>query len=122
MLDIVKADDIDFVRFFKLPVLETWWTGYCIKKGKLVKAIGGVVFGDDGRYFAFMDLRGAGRQPLVFRRVWRFLREELTPEGIEELYVMCDESYPQASRFLERLGFKPTDEFIGEERVWVWRT
>jgi len=121
MPEITKASDTDFIRFFKLPGLETWWTGYCVKDGKLVKAIAGVVFGDDGRYFAFMDLRGAGRFPLVFRRIWRFLNHELQEHGVEELYAVCDEAYPNARKFLDRLGFEETSEVIGKDKVWIWR-
>lgn len=119
--EISKATDEDFVRFFKTPKLETWWTGYCIREGGLVRAIAGVLFADDGRYFAFMDLGKVGRYPLVFRRIWRFLEEELESEGIDELFTMCDERYSRARVFLKRLGFKQTDELVGDERIWVWR-
>jgi len=119
--EIHDADDTDFARFFKTQAPATRWRGKCIRKGDLVKAMAGVVLSDDGRYFAFMELRGAGRFPLVFRRVLRFLENTIEDFEIDEVFAFCDDRYPRAHQFIERLGFVKTEEEHDQGKVWRWR-
>jgi len=120
--EIVDATDLDFARFFKTGTPDRWWKGQCIKKGSLVKAIAGVIEADeDGRIFVFMELRGIGRYPFMFRRVLRFILNVAEEHDIEEMFAFCDQRYPRAHEFLSRLGFKETTEEIDNQRVWIWQ-
>ena len=87
----------------------------------MVRALAGFVKSDDGRYFGFMDLQKSGRYPLILREFKWFLRALPQDHGINQLHVLCDETYPRAASFLSHLGFTQTDEIIEEQKVWKWQ-
>lgn len=120
MAEIVDATDMDFARFFKINPPNSHWFGKSMKDGRLVKAMAGAVQIEDGRYFGFMDLKGAARYPLIFRVFKRFMDD--MPHGITELFVACDTGYRNSDVFLSRLGFRQTDEMLGDLKVWKWQT
>lgn len=119
--EVQQASDTDFIRFLKMTAPPPWWRGKCIKKGTLVKAMAGVLLSDDNRIFVFMDLRGTGRFPFVYRHALRFLHEVSEEVGGDAIHALCDENYPQARNFMIRLGFEKTDEEMNDERVWKWQ-
>jgi hypothetical protein len=117
-VEIRPAVRADFVRFVGRPPPERWG-GMAANIGKLVVGVGGVCLWEDGRWWAFLDAAPVARTPARFHRTaLRYLRSL----DIEELFVACDERFDKASAWLERLGFKETNEEMNGCKVWIRKT
>ena len=113
------ATHIDAQRYYG-GNLANPWQGKAVKRGRLVMGIGGVAVLDDGTFMAFLDLAESAKKPMVFRHVWRFLKE-LEKKGIGPVFAASDISVPRAEEFLKRLGFVATKSLSAKgERIWVW--
>jgi hypothetical protein len=78
-----------------------------------------IVIGDKGRAFLSLEITDRLRRfPKFMHRTAR----QLTEAGVSqlgELYAIESAKEPGAGRWLQRLGFVPTDEMIGGERVYA---
>lgn len=114
-VSIRRATVADYMAFFhgELPS----WTA--VHNGEVV-AMGGFVERSN-RCFAYFNVKQGGVSPAVgatvFRAVLRHLR---AVKG--SVYVTCDAlEFPGAERLLRVLGFKPTEEWDNNMRVWLCR-
>ena len=77
-----------------------------------------IVIGVGQRPFLSLEITDELRRfPVFMHRTAR----DLTAAGVSqlgELYAIESASEPGAGRWLQRLGFAPTEEFIGGERVY----
>lgn len=120
-LDVVSLDEREFARFYKvdpstiLPVL-----GVAAKRGSLTIGAGGVVHGNDGRVWGFLDILPGRAPKTTLRILLRFLRDRAA-DGIKEIRVTRDASLSTSGPLLMRLGFTKTDETYEDKEVWIWR-
>lgn len=111
------ATELDFFKMFGMGYSD-YWKGMSLKVGSYVVAIGGYTVTEDGKVYCFIDIGSPiARTPILYRRAIRFL-DQMKQDGIEETFTICDQSKPNAERFLLRLGFTPTDDFQSGFRVW----
>jgi len=89
------------------------------------------------RHFAFFriadDARGAllkTKAPLFVARIVRDALKTVTSGGIDEVFVLCDESFPRAREFLSALGFRRAERMafdlisieVGTKMdIWVYQ-
>lgn len=86
-----------------------------------ILGVGGVAFLPDGRKMAFTELTPeARRHPVALHRAALRIIDMARASGISELIATSDMARsPAARRWLERLGFKPSEGPDGE--LWIWR-
>lgn len=78
-----------------------------------------IVIGDKGRPFLSMEMTDALRR---FPKFMHRTAKQLTDAGVSQLgalYAIESQKEPGAGKWLHRLGFVPTDELIGGERVFA---
>jgi hypothetical protein len=80
-----------------------------------------IVIGIGGRPFLSLEISEELRRfPVFMHRTARRL-VEIGVSQLGDLYAIEDTDEAGAGRWLERLGFVPTEEFIEGERVYSWR-
>ena len=114
MQGVVDATDDDVARFYRSIQFHGDWTARCIRKGRLVAAMGGVMEIEPGVWFGFIDLPAHLRGPMLYRHTVKVLNEAKA-KGARVIRAVCDTDIPRAEAFMRRLGFRPTDE-----GVWEW--
>jgi hypothetical protein len=84
-----------------------------------IAGIGGVMFLPNGTPAAFMQASDAVRthKMALHRGAVRFFRE-LSRSLRRPIAAFPDEEIEAAPRWLERLGFTPSDD---NEAIWIWR-
>lgn len=96
------------------------FVGVVVMLGEQEIGSGSIVWGDGNRPFLSLEITEELRKRPVFMvKVAKQLIEAGTMDG--DLYVLEDKDEPTSKRFLEFLGFKPTDEEINGERVLKWQ-
>ena len=111
------ASELDFFKTYGV-IYPDEWKGMSLKIGQYVAAFGGYTTNDAGETYVFIDIGSPiARTPILYRRALHFLKE-MKEEGIEQVFTVCDETKPNAERFLLRLGFNPTQHFLLDLRVW----
>lgn len=118
-LSVVPLDGREAARFFRQNVGNAI-RGVAARSGKRTVIVGGILLGDDGRHWGFMDFRPGYATPLMLKHIKRFLKE-LRAEGAPAVYVAREESFPGSQQLLERCGFSRTEETIDGREVWIWR-
>lgn len=118
--EIVAATDDDIARFYDGARITVPWRAKAIRLGRIVGGVGGVVQDGDGTWFAFLDVPRHLRTPVLYRHVKQGLLE-LAGAGATVVRATCNSDIPRADAFLRRLGFEPTQDYRGDERVWEWR-
>lgn len=120
-LDVVPLTQREMARFYKVnPDAISPALGLAGKRGALTIGAGGIVHGNDGRVWGFLDILPGKQTPMAFRHMLRFLRERKA-EGVREIYVTRDSSYSTSEALLQRLGFEKTDETYEDKEVWKWQ-
>lgn len=117
MGEVVTATDDDVARFSGGMQFTSKWVGKCMKRGRLVAAVGGAFEVSEGVWFGFLDLPLHLRRPSVFRHVLAIIREA-RESGAETMKATCDLGIPRAEEMMRKLGFEPTDETINGKVVW----
>jgi hypothetical protein len=115
----IPLTEREMTRIYKVPISGTF-RGLAGRRGMITVAAGGILVGDDGRVWGFIDLHPCARTPLLFRYVMRFL-EECKEDGVKEIYVTRDASFETSEEFLTRIGFSKTTETFEDKEVWIWR-
>lgn len=111
------ATELDFFKLFGVGYADEW-KGMALKAGSYVVGIGGYTITEEGKVYGFIDIGSPiARTPILYRRALRFL-DQMKQDGFQEVLTICDDSKPNAERFLLRLGFKPTEDFLSGFRVW----
>ena len=120
-LEVVPLSEGELARFYKVdtrsisPIL-----GLAGKRGALTIGAGGIVHGNDGRVWGFLDILPGKAPKIAFRHMRRFLVDRRA-EGVREIHVTRDDSFSTSEALLKRLGFTKTDETYESKEVWVWR-
>ena len=109
----------DVVKFSRFHIPE--FIGYVAESpsGEFLGA-GAIVWGKNDRAFLCLDLTDAIRRRPIFINRWAKAIIKAANEAGVELYTIESSTESGAARWLERLGFRPTDEFQGTERIWRW--
>lgn len=94
--------------------------GVAIRQDGELVAIAGVTRGPYG-WAAFSDIQDGVKVPKM--TVWRVARAVLhwltpTPGNV---LALASRGWPNAERFLERLGFRPIGQDANGERIFQWR-
>lgn len=118
-LNIVPLDGREAARFFRSSI-GTAVRGVAARDGRRTVIVGGILLGDDGRHWGFMDFRPGYATPLMLKHIKRFLAE-LRAEGAPAIYVAREETFPGSRQLLTRCGFSKTDEILEDREVWAWR-
>jgi hypothetical protein len=116
-IEVVPLDEREMERFYKMSIPAV---GYAGRVGIKTVAAGGIVRGEDGRHWGFIDFLPSGRTPLIYRYVLRFL-SDMREDGVREIYVTRDSTFSTSEAFLTRAGFNKTEEIYEDKEVWVWR-
>jgi hypothetical protein len=116
-LKIVPLTEREMARFYKISIPAV---GYAAKRGLLTVAAGGIILGNDGRHWGFIDFLPSARTPLIYKYILTFLRER-KEDGVREIYVTRDSSFTTSEALLMRAGFTKTDETFEDREVWLWR-
>jgi hypothetical protein len=82
-----------------------------------------IVIGDGQRPFLSMEMTDEilRKFPIFMHRTARMITE-VGLSQLGELYAIESSREPGAGRWLRRLGFVPTEEFIGGERIYAHGT
>lgn len=118
-LSIVPLDGREASRFFRHH-LGSAIRGVAARDGLRTVIVGGILLGDDGRHWGFMDFRAGYATPLMLKHIKRFLAE-LKSEGAPAVYVAREARFEGSQRLLECCGFTRTDETIDGREVWTWQ-
>lgn len=106
--DMVKYSRYVLPRFY----------GVVVMRGTREIGAGAIVWGDKGRPYLSLEiteeLRGL---PIFMTKVAKSLIKAALVAG-GEIYTIEDSGEPTSARWLERLGFRPTDERINGDRLW----
>lgn len=110
------ADDLTF----PLRDLDAEPFGLTLEIDGDIAVVGGV-FWKAGRCWAFCSIYDdRARHSLILHRRAKRLLGILRETGETEICTLCDEWVPRAERWLKKLGFEPTGEYLGAREVWVW--
>ena len=114
------ATDLDFFKMYGCYLADEWKC-MAVKTGSYILGMGGYTKARDGVVYCFIDIGSPmARTPILYRRARRFI-DEMKRDGIKKAYTICDDSKPNAERFLLRLGFKPTNKIHDNLRLWaIW--
>lgn len=118
-LDIVPLDGREAARYFRHN-LGSAIRGIAARSGRRTVIVGGILLGDDGRHWGFMDFRAGFATPLMLKHIKRFLAD-LKAEGAPAIFVAREASFAGSQQLLERCGFTRTDETIDGREVWSWQ-
>ena len=113
-----QAQEKDFFKFYGCAYNRKW-EAMCLKLGDYVAGIGGYTLDEFNNCYVFIDIGSPlARSPILYRRAKRFL-DDLSGRDIKKCLALCDTSKPNAERFLLRLGFRPTQQYQSDYRVWL---
>lgn len=119
MIDIAVARPSDFKAYFKIDPPDIFTALVGRKNGRIL-GMGGVIYDELGRAFAFFD---ALVRPsfTVHRHAIRFL-DAMRQVGEPAIYTTCDPDVSaRAEAWLIRLGFEKDDAMSTDEAViWKW--
>lgn len=110
----------DVVKFSRFGVPE--FIGYVGESpsGEFLGAVC-IVWGKNNRAFLCLELTDKIRRRPIFMNRWAKAMIKAAHEAGSELYTIESAKESGAARWLERLGFRPTDELQGTEKVWRWQ-
>lgn len=116
MVDVRPLNSHELMQFY---APETHYEGLVVEGGEVL-AVGGIA-PIGARLWGFLNVK-----PEVVGMRWtliRSIRARLkTLAHRAAVYAPCETAAsPNAERLLRLLGFVPTDEFVDDLRVWVWR-
>lgn len=120
MTRVEVASKEDVARYFPGIRIPGLWYGFAAKDGRLVRAVGGVIEYQPGRWIMFLDGQQAAKRPVYLRYGLRALRFAAKNKA-NSVIALCDESIPRAVPFLERLGFARTSKVESNMVVWEWQ-
>lgn len=84
--------------------------------------IGGVAFPPGGGPLVFSSFKEKARAyPIEMHRAGLRLMKELRDQGVHSVRATAEEGIPAAERWLQRLGFVPSDLIEGQV-VWTWHS
>jgi hypothetical protein len=109
----------DVVKFSRFYVPR--FIGYVAEReGEFLGAVC-IVWGKNDRAFLCLELSDEiRRRPILMNRYGKMMIKAAHQAGTE-LYTIESSAEPSAPRWLQRLGFRPTDELQGLERIWRWQ-
>lgn len=113
------ADDLPHFFEDPLPWRIRAMTG--VVNGEPV-GIGGVAFPPGGGVLAFAAFDDEARRfPVAMHRAGLRLMRELREAGVTSVRTLPEANIAAAERWLERLGFRPTDR-IDDMVIWTWHS
>lgn len=120
-VSVELATDEDLARFYSGITFTVPWAGKVMRRGRLVTAFGGAAEQEEGVWLAFLDVPAHMRRPSLYRHARAFLAE-LKGRGARVIRASVDDDIPRAFDFMDRLGFRPTDDTIDGRTVYEWRS
>lgn len=108
----------EFVRFYGCRLEQEFW-GYAARDGAKTIALGGLLKGDDGRWWAFLDQMPTRRGGYLYKYARSAMRRA-AEDGLSEVFVLRDHRFSSSEGLLRRLGFEPTGETLNDFEVWKW--
>lgn len=113
------ATDADWWRYLARPK-PTWWVGITLEDEHMLLGLGGVYLGTDKRLWAFFDKSRGVSIRFSMQKGARLLFEALREAGVVEVSAVADGDIAGSTLWIERLGFKPTDELHKGLTIWKW--
>lgn len=111
----LEPDDLTF----PLKGLDADPLGLTLEVDGDIAVLGGV-FWKAGRCWAFCSIYDdKARHALILHRRAKLFLRAMSEAGEPAIYTLCDEWVDKARRWMEKLGFEPTGEYIGGREVWV---
>lgn len=109
--------DFDKLTSEPLPCRVKAWAA---ERDGEVLGVGGLAFLPTGTVAAFVHAApGAHRYKMAFHKAGLMAMAEAKRMGLKHVVAMSDKSIEPASRWLERLGFRPM--MIDGEKVYTWQ-
>ncbi len=116
MVELREARAIDVVKVTRYALPR--FVGVVAEEDGEMIGIGLVLFVKGRRPFVTFDKTARLRQmPRLMARIG-FKLVKAAVQACGEVYVMRNSQEPGSDRWLDRLGFQPTDERIAGETVW----
>jgi len=111
---LAKATDIVARTKYLLP---EHFIGYVLEKENRFMGMGWCAWDTKDRPFVFFEIADEARQYRYRISRWsrRFLN--VLEDACDELYTLEDEDEPGATKWIEWLGFRATDETVNGHRV-----
>ena len=110
------ATEGDFVRFYgALPPQH--WAGVVVESDRMIHAIGGVYAQENGVWCAWAHMGPGSRCWKHLHQGAKLVLDQAVKLGLP-IYCTADPSIEASSRWLERLGFKPTGDVVDNQTVW----
>lgn len=113
MITVRKATDEDFRAVYgrEPPAI---WTGLVVERGGAIIASGEVLWNEWGKAEGYIH-KLADVPPVTVQRATLRVLQALRAVGEPDIHVGCDMGVPNAARWLERLGFAPTEH---DPHIW----
>lgn len=113
-----KMRAVDMVKHSKFVIPQFF--GVVVELDGKEIGSGAIVWGVGERFYLCLEITDElRRKPVFMVKVARNLIDAaITAKN--ELFVIEDDDEPTSKRFLEYLGFKPTDETIEGKRILRW--
>lgn len=116
MVELREARAVDVVKVTKYALPR--FVGVVAEEDGETIGVGLIIFAKGRRPFVTFDKSERLRQmPRLMARIG-FKLVKAAMQACGEVYVMRDSRELGADRWLDRLGFQPTDERIAGETVW----
>lgn len=106
----------DIVKRTKV-LLPDLFVGYVVEQDGQFMGMGWVGWGKDDRPFVFFEITDEGRKYKYRIGRWSKRFIDVLSEQCEELYTIESDDEPGATKWIEWLGFRATDERINGLRV-----
>lgn len=127
LLSVERVRGADLDRFFasrsglmERRVVAMAKIARLVSLGSKLVAAGGLVRVDDGRLFLFFDVEDGAVSGAAHAKTFIRSALEMLNEAGEPVWTPCHATkYPRAPKLVALCGFKPTDEFIEDARVWL---
>lgn len=112
------ATEEDWVAFTGLPVPGTWM-GLVYATPWLIEGMGAVYLGTDGRWWLTFERAPGVRRVKTAHRAAKQLLSEIEALGVGPVHAQANPRIDGATLWMERLGFRRSDDELGGLPVWV---
>lgn len=94
----------------RIEIPDDWLIhGLTVTQGGQPVAVGGLVW-IRAHWWTFAEITEPARRPMLVHRLVLGGIKAAERCGIERMYGYCDETYPRARSWIERMGFRPATD------------
>lgn len=93
------------------------WTGVVVVSDRMIHAFGGLYAQDDGTWCAWAQMGPGSRCYKHMHQAAKIVIDAAKADGLP-VYCTADPDIPASERWLVRLGFNPTGQFVENQSVW----